>query len=762
MVAIKSTELRDLFISSAAVGLLSSMCMLTLSYLEHARSLRPSILLSSYLFLTILCDTVQARTLWLASTTRYELAITCLTTVAVALKAAILFLESRRKDRWASLDLKKHSPEETTGIGGLGAYLWLSRLFLAGYRKILRIEDLYPLDSKMASEALGERLTSAAVGEELRGGHRFALARALAKTLILPLLAPIAPKIALIGFLFCQPFLINSTLSFLEKPKGERDPNVGYGLIGATILIYGGKTLSEALHWYFHERFLWMVRGALASAIYKKTTEAKINVVDDSAAITLMSTDVENVRRGLLMFHDFWTNLIQIPLASFLLYRTLGTAFAAPIIVTVACVAAASGIVTLTGQRQRDWMERIQGRVSTTANMIADMKSLKISGLVLPIQKIVQCLRLEELRVGKRFRMVQAWSLAIAYVPVFISPVITFAWASKTLSPTIMFTSYGYLLLLSTNVNNLIYGFPLVLSAASCLGRIQRFLGSEPRQDYRQPPGGGCSAKQEAHLLKPPALPVHTEKAPFLSISEGSFGWTKEVMNLSKIDAAIPAGRLTIVVGTIASGKSTLCNALLGEVPVFEGQITLGSPARRIGYCSQNPFLSNATIKQNIIGLSSLDQGRYDEVIEATMLDIDLPTLPQGDNTKVGSNGITLSGGQKQRVSLARALYLETDCFIFDDVLSGLDADTEDLVFRKVFGSDGLVRRRKATAVLCTHSIRHMASADHISEFSSNTSVVHSDSSRQSPSTSLLRPNACLAILFPVKILSHSKNVLGY
>ncbi|KAK7747489.1 hypothetical protein SLS53_001744 [Cytospora paraplurivora] len=171
---------------------------------------------------------------------------------------------------------------------------------------------------------------------------------------------------------------------------------------------------------------------------------------------------------------------------------------------------------------------------------------------------------------------------------------------------------------------------------------------------------------------------------------------------------------LTMIVGPMASGKTTLCKVLLGEVPLSEGQVILASSLRRIGFCDQNPFLANETIKHNIVGFSPFNQGRYSEVIEATLLTVDLLALPQGDETKVGSNGITLSGGQKQRVSMARALYLETEFYLFDDTLSGLDADTEEQVFRRVFGPNGLIKRRGATAVLCTHSIRHLPSADQI------------------------------------------------
>ncbi|KUI53479.1 Canalicular multispecific organic anion transporter 1 [Cytospora mali] len=722
MAAARSAKLRDLFISSATLRVISSLCMLTLSFLEHARSPRPSILLNSYLFLTILLDIAQTRTLWLASTTKDEFAITRVNTAALVLKTAIAFLESQHKDRWVKLNLKAHSPEETTGIYGLGAYVWLNKLFLTGYSKVLRMDDLYPLDSSMTAEALEARLASFMKNPKFRG-QNFGLGRALGKTLAVALLTPVGPRIALIGFTFCQPFLINSTLSYLEEPSTTRNLNIGYGLIGATIIIFTGMALSNALYWYFHERSMWMARGALASAIYKKTTEAKVGVSDDSAAITLMSTDVEKIRQGMLMMHEFWANTIEAAIASFLLYRYLGIAFIAPILVIVVCVLLAAGVASFTSNRQKEWMDKIQARVGMTATVIANMKSLRSSGLALPIESMVQNLRLEELRVGSRFRMVLTYSVVIAFAPFFISPVLTFAWTSATLDVTTMFTSYSYLVLLCDPLTSLFQCIPQVLAASACLSRIQAFLENDPREDYRTSPAAKRSSFEKNILPDLAYTNGHARTTPVVSIFKGSFGWTKGNPTLDNIDLTIPARQLTVVVGPIASGKTTLCKALLGESPYFNGQIALLPNSRRVGYCDQNPFLSNATIKQNIVGFSPFNQSRYNEVIEATMLAVDLLTLPEADDTKVGSDGITLSGGQKQRVSMARALYLETEFFIFDDILSGLDADTEEQVFRRVFGPDGLIKRRGATAVLCTHSIRHLPSADHIIALADGTIV---------------------------------------
>ncbi|ROW00912.1 hypothetical protein VPNG_08274 [Cytospora leucostoma] len=661
----------------------------------------------------MLMDITQVRTLWLASVTRDELTITRLTTAALAIKAVLAVLESQHKDRWLKVDIKHYSPEETTGIYGLGAYFWLNRLFLAGYSNVIRMKDLYPLDSSMKAAALESRLASVMKKPKFRG-QRFGLEKALARTLAVSFLAPVAPRVSLIGFTFCQSFLIKSALTYLEKPSTSRNPSVGYGLIGATIIIYAGMALSKALYLYFHERSIWMVRGALASAIYRKTTEAKIGTFDESSAITLMSTDVERIRQGMVMLHDFWAGIIEVAIACYLLYRYLGVAFVAPIIMVVICVFLTAGVASFTSDRQKEWMKKIQARVGITADVIANMKSLKISGLTLPIESIIQDLRLEELRVGGRFRMVLTYSVVIAFVPFFISPIITFSWTSATLDITTMFTSYSYLILLSDPLIYLFDNVPQVLSAAACLGRIQEFLDKDPRKDFR------ISFERGQYPPEKPSRGLASvgdqsgDNPPMVTISEGNFGWTEETMALVNIDLAIPTQQLTMIVGPMASGKTTLCKVLLGEVPVSKGQFVLASSLRRIGFCDQSPFLANETIQHNIVGFSPFNQGRYSEVIEATMLTVDLLALPQGDETKVGSNGITLSGGQKQRVSMARALYLETEFFLFDDILSGLDADTEEQVFRRVFGPNGLIKRRGATAVLCTHSVRHLPSADQI------------------------------------------------
>ncbi|KUJ11330.1 ABC transporter [Mollisia scopiformis] len=701
-----------LFISSTVVSFVSSLCITAVSLAEHSRSVRPSILLQLYLLLTLLFDITQTRTLWLASSNAAAFTFSKIFTVSVALKTVIILSESHPKSKWIRWDNEKHSPEETIGIFGLSAYTWLNSTFFGGYTKILSIKDLYPLDQRMTTEALQMKLMHH-LGASKSKRKSFVLLKALAKTLAPSLLLPIPARLALTGFKFCQPFLINTLLDYLQEPKEGSSRNYGYGLIGAAVLIYSGIAISTAIYWYFHERTLCMSRASLAGAVYRKTTEVKLSAAGDAAALTLMSTDVERIRLGFMNLHEFWANTIEVALASWLLDRQLGAAFVAPLIVVLVCITCAAFVNRFTGRRQKVWMAKIQKRVGLTANVISNMKHLKISGLAAPVERLIQAMRVDELGSSSKFRTVYIIVIAFGYAPLALCPVLTFAVTSRTLDVSTIFTSVSFLLLLADPLTYLFQNTPNLLAAFACLDRIQDFLTEDSRSDYR------LSDVSQTTLSDTGSSDHQNEKekgGSMVQISDGNFGWGAEKPALRNINIDIPSAKLTMFVGPVASGKSTLCKVLLGEIPVSQGRITMGSDGavQRIGYCDQTPYLSNSTIKQNIIGFSTFNKIRYNEVIEATMLGQDLSILPDGDRTKVGSSGITLSGGQKQRVSLARALYLDSDFFIFDDILSGLDADTEDQVFARVFGTNGILRRRNATIVLSTHSVHHLPSADHI------------------------------------------------
>lgn len=457
-----------------------------------------------------------------------------------------------------------------------------------------------------------------------------------------------------------------------------------------------------------------MVRSILVTETYIKATKSRIGTSDDSAALTLMSTDIERIKMGIRTLHEFWASTIQAALAGWMLYNRLGAVFVAPIGLVIVCFVALGVFINFTGDSQRAWMAAVQKRVGLTATMISSMKNLKISGLSAAVSNFVQNLRVEELAAGVRWRKIFITAAILGYIPQLIGPPLTFAFTQQSLDASKVFTSLSFLTLLTFPLSQVFEGVPQLIAAIACLGRIQAFLESETRHDFREVLSDVTRNVEKTEVEVEASSDPKQDMTHSVIVQDGKFGWEADKPVLRNVNTKLTKSSLTIVVGSIGSGKSTFCKALLGEIPFSEGSVTLSTRFLHVGYCDQTAFLFNGSIRDNIVGFSPFSEERYREVIMATALDFDFATLPQGDQTNIGSDGIVLSGGQKQRVSLARALYLQSELLVLDDVFSGLDADTEEQVFQQVFGLDGLLRRRCSTVVLCTHSVRHLPAADFI------------------------------------------------
>lgn len=699
------TSVHGLNLVATGLVLVAALASVPLSYYEHGNAVKPSALIGGFLVLTTLFDIAQSRTAWLTIFSALHVSIASLFSASLALKVVLLCLEAIPKARWMNWDPKEHSPEESMNMFSHGAWAWVNRLLLRGNRTILDIDSLYPLDTRMKAAKLHVELDKKIRIEKCRNDPKFGLLKDLFRTLGGQYLLPVAPRLAYSAFKFCQPLLINATLKYLSQDAETENRNIGYGLIGAAALVYSMLAVSKGFYSYWNIKSLYQTRGCLAAAIYRKTVTAKLTTADDSAALTLMSTDIERIILGGEFVHEVWASTLEVAIGLWLLEEQIGVAFLAPIVIILCCSFVTFGVSSLLDKRQKAWMERIQHRVGLTTAAIANMKLFKLSGMAAIVTERIQALRVVEIEVGKRMRWLTILCAAAGFLPFALGPTLTFAVTARGLDISTIFTSIAYIMLVSEPLLVLFQVYPNIIAALTCLQRIQKFLVSEPRIDFRQFP-------ESVDEKKTSFGPVYGQSAFIL---EGaSAGWSPDTFTLKDINVSIPAAELTLIVGPVACGKSTLCKTLLGEIPNFKGKLSAQFPQQSVAYCQQVVFLYNASLKSNIIGQSDFDQERFDNVIHATLLDIDIATLPQGSDTNIGSEGIMLSGGQRQRVSVARALYSASNILIFDDVLSGLDTDTDSELFRRVFGAHGILRQRGATAIVCTHSVSHLPEADHI------------------------------------------------
>uniref|UniRef100_A0AAZ3PT24 ATP-binding cassette, sub-family C (CFTR/MRP), member 9 n=1 Tax=Oncorhynchus tshawytscha TaxID=74940 RepID=A0AAZ3PT24_ONCTS len=198
-----------------------------------------------------------------------------------------------------------------------------------------------------------------------------------------------------------------------------------------------------------------------------------------------------------------------------------------------------------------------------------------------------------------------------------------------------------------------------------------------------------------------------------VQVNGGFFTWGSNLSTLSDINICIPTGQLTMIVGQVGCGKSSLLLAMLGEMQTLSGKVYWSNKNRySVGYATQKSWLLNATVEDNITFGSPFNKQRYKTVIDACSLQPDVDLLPFGDQTEIGERGINLSGGQRQRICVARALYQNTNIVFLDDPFSALDIHLSDHLMQE--GILKFLQDDKRTVVLVTHKLQYLIHADWI------------------------------------------------
>jgi ATP-binding cassette subfamily C (CFTR/MRP) protein 1 len=320
-------------VSAAALSFVASMALLSLSNLEHTRSLQPSLLVDCYLLSTIILDLPQARTLFLKG----QADLGCIFVVALILKALTLTLVSQSKRSLLKAPYQAYPPEALVGIISRSLFWWLNSLLKRGHRQILSFKDLFDTDPELSSRLLQHTMGQTWERYRARRGKN-SLLLACINCLRQPLLSTILPRLCVIGFKFSQSLLSNRAISLLGEGPSRNKTFVGRMLILATALVYLGLAITTAQYRHKIYRIITMMRGSLICLIFDATLHLDAGEAGESAAVTLMSTDIDRVALGLELSDNLWAAPIEIGIAIFLLECQLGLACLAPVGMTIGMI----------------------------------------------------------------------------------------------------------------------------------------------------------------------------------------------------------------------------------------------------------------------------------------------------------------------------------------------------------------------------------------------------------------------------------------
>uniref|UniRef100_A0A7N6AHC0 ATP-binding cassette, sub-family C (CFTR/MRP), member 8 n=1 Tax=Anabas testudineus TaxID=64144 RepID=A0A7N6AHC0_ANATE len=489
------------------------------------------------------------------------------------------------------------------------------------------------------------------------------------------------------------------------------------------------------------------LRGAIQTKIYNKimrlcTSNMSMGELTVGQICNLVAIDTNQLMWFFFLCPNLWAMPVQITVGVILLYYLLG--ISALIGATVIAVLAPVQyfVATKLSQTQKSTLEYSSERLKKTNELLRGIKLLKLYAWEHIFRDSV-----EETR-GKELTSLQAFALYTS-ISIFMNAAIPIAAVLTTfvvhvhisedadLSPAVAFASLSLfhilvtpLFLLSSVVRSTVKALssskPLPSSSSCFLSRHHQPLKvvnrkRPPRDDWNNYSSQGDREGDR------PCLDVDQDICIKVKQINGYFTWTDGPPTLSNVDIKIPFGKLTMIVGQVGCGKSSLLLAALGEMQKISGaflQLDLHSCQRHTGtasdirkrgavaYASQKPWLLNTSVVENITFEMPMIKSRYKAVTEACSLQPDIDILPQGDQTEIGERGIILSGGQKQRISVARALYQQTNVVFLDDPFSALDIHLSDHLMQD--GILKLLREEKRTVVLVTHKLQYLPHADWI------------------------------------------------
>ena len=209
----------------------------------------------------------------------------------------------------------------------------------------------------------------------------------------------------------------------------------------------------------------------------------------------------------------------------------------------------------------------------------------------------------------------------------------------------------------------------------------------------------GTNVEEISQLLNAEELnhkdtPVKLEDTG-ISLRSVSFSYDGTTEVLHGVSLTIRPGTMTALVGPSGSGKSTVAKLIAGYWDVTSGSITLGGHelkdiplseiANQISYVSQDNYLFNRSIRENIrMGRPSATDAEVEQAAEQSGCDAFIRGLDNGYDTVVGSTGSHLSGGERQRIAIARAMLKNAPVVILDEATSSVDPENEDELQRAI------------------------------------------------------------------------------
>lgn len=692
---------------TTVITIISLFVIFYIQYIEHWRSRNANGVVLFYWLLFLIANGVKLRSLVAQQLYREHTAYFAVFTTSVGLSAvefALEWLVQKRLSDYDALGDDDECPYEYADIFSVLTFGWMTPMMKRGYKHYLTQDDLWNLRKRDSTQHTA-KVFEGNWDYEMEYKKSPSLWMALFRSFGGPYFRGACIKTVSDCLNFAQPQLLRLLLSFISSYTSDNPQPVARGVAIALGMFAVSFSQTACLHQYFQRAFEtgMRIKSCLTAAIYSKS----IRLSNEGRAtkstgdiVNYMAVDTQRLQDLAQYGQQLWSAPFQIVLCMISLYQLLGVACFAGVAVMIIMIPINGVIARLMKTLQKEQMKNKDARTKLISEILNNMKSIKLYAWTTAFASRLNHIRNEqELKTLRKIGATQAFSTFTWSTTPFLVSCSTFGvfvWTQdRPLSTDIVFPALTLFNLLTFPLAILPMVITAIVEASVAVSRITSYLTADELQ--------ADAVRRE------PAVEENGDES--VRIRDASFTWDKnaEHNTLEEINFAAHKGELACIVGRVGSGKSSLLQAVLGDLWKVKGEVVLHGKS---AYVPQQAWVMNASVRENIVFGHRWDPQFYDKTVAACALRDDFAQLPDGDQTEVGERGISLSGGQKARLTLARAVYARADVYLLDDCLSAVDQHVGRHLINNVLGPNGLLAGK--TRILATNSIPVLVEADMI------------------------------------------------
>ncbi|KAJ9304029.1 hypothetical protein DTO217A2_6481 [Paecilomyces variotii] len=684
----------------------SLLVIFTVQYYEHWRSRQPNGVVLFYWVFFLLANGVKLRSLVARKAYHDRLPYFVSFNVSVGLALLEFILEyfvPKKQSAYDALGDEDECPYEYADIFAVLTFSWMTPMMKYGYKNFLTQDDLWNLRRRDTTRVTGDNLEKAWQHQLKR--KRPSLWVALFRAFGGPYLRGAVVKTGSDILAFVQPQLLRLLIQFIDSYRTDTPEPVIRGVAIALAMFAVSVSQTMCLHQYFQRAFEtgMRVKSSLTAMIYSKALKlsnegrASKNTGD---IVNHMAVDQQRLSDLTQFGMQLWSAPFQIILCMVSLYQLVGVSMLAGIGMMILMIPLNGVIARMMKKLQITQMKNKDSRTKLMTEILNNMKSIKLYAWNTAFMNMLSHIRNDlELNTLRKIGATQSVANFTWSSTPFLVSCSTFAVFvlvnDKPLTTDIVFPALTLFNLLTFPLSILPMVITSIIEASVAVRRLTDYFTSDELQS-------------DAVTYEDPVTHIGDES---VRIRDASFTWNRyqDGTALENIDFSARKGELSCIVGRVGAGKSSFLQSLLGDLWKKQGEVVVRG---RIAYVAQQPWVMNASVRENIVFGHRWDPHFYNLTVEACALLDDFKTLPDGDQTEVGERGISLSGGQKARLTLARAVYARADVYLLDDVLSAVDSHVGRHIINRVLGRTGILASK--TRILATNAIAVLKEADFI------------------------------------------------